>query len=140
MAHISPVAEGLFEMTPDGPRLLGTQCTSCGTLYFPQAAGCRNPSCQDKRIETTRLPAGGTLYSYTIQRYQPPPLFRYDDWSPYPLAVADLGQGLHVMGMLLIEDFTKIEIGMPLRLVTKILTTDTQGGSVATYAFEPEVA
>lgn len=51
-------------------------------------------------MDAYRLPSAGTLYSFTVQRYQPPPLFRIDDWSPYAIEVVDLEDGLQVMGMI----------------------------------------
>ena len=45
------------------------------------------------------MSGSGTLYSYTVQRYQPPPIFALADWAPYALGLVDLGQGLRVLGM-----------------------------------------
>lgn len=130
-------AEGLFEVQPDGPRLVGSRCVSCDTLYFPAALSCRNPHCAEKRIEPALLPNQGTLLSYTIQRYQPPPLFRMDNWQPYAIGLVDLGAGLEVMGMLTGLEFDAIRIGMPLRMVVQTLYTDASRGKVATYMFAP---
>ena len=39
-----PAIEGWFTTT-DEPRLLGTRCTLCRTVFFPKASGfCRNPA------------------------------------------------------------------------------------------------
>ena len=46
-----PVAGGLFAETPEGPRLLGSMCTTCGTPYFPKPAVCRNPDCRATSLE-----------------------------------------------------------------------------------------
>ena len=96
----TPVVAGLFATEAGRAHLIGSRCLGCGTLYFPQAISCRNPHCHDKTIEQTALPNRGILYSFTVQRYRPPPLFQMDDWQPYAIGVVDLGQGLHVMGML----------------------------------------
>ena len=132
-----PVAEGLFEVCPEGPRLIGTRCASCDTLYFPVALSCRNPRCTEKRIEPALLPNSGALLSYTIQRYQPPPLFRMDNWKPYAIGLIDLGAGVEVMGMLTDLAHDTIRIGMPLRMVIETLYTDAERGAVATYKFAP---
>jgi uncharacterized protein len=135
-----PVAEGLFEVLPEGPRLIGTQCTSCDTLYFPVALSCRNPQCAEKRIERALLPGHGTLLSYTIQRYQPPPLFCMDNWEPYAIGLVDLGAGVEVMGMLTAIPLDAIRIGMAMRMVLETLYTDATRGAVATYKFTARVA
>lgn len=145
-AQVRMVAEGLVENGQDGPRLIGSRCAGCATLYFPQMANCPNPDCHDKRLEKSSLPARGALYSYTIQRYRPPPLFRMDDWEPYILGLVELdlsggddpangGRGLRVMGMLsgIAED--RVEIGMPLRLIVEPLYRDDEQNAVCTYKF-----
>lgn len=133
----SPVAEGLFELGDKGLQLIGTRCCGCDTLYFPQAPGCRNPSCRDKRLERVLLTDRGTLYSYTVQRYQPPPLFRTDAWSPYALGLVDLGLGLRIMGILTDVAIDRIAIGMPVKLALHTLGTDENGNARVTYAFVP---
>ncbi len=133
----TPVAEGLFEIGDHGPQLIGSRCLSCSTIYFPQAISCRNPVCRDKSVERALLPATGHLYSYTIQRYRPPPLFRSDDWAPYAIGLVDLGDGLQVMGMLTGIEFDAIAIGMPVKLILETLYTDSERGKVVTYKFTP---
>ena len=135
-----PVADGLFEMAGSEPRLIGSRCTGCQSVYFPQATNCRNPQCHAKHVARCLLPARGTLYSFTIQRYRPPPLFRVDDWSPYAIGLVDLGEGLQVMGMLGGIALEEVRIGMPLRLVVEPLYVDEERGSVVTYKFAPDAA
>ncbi len=101
---------------------------------------CRNPHCADKRLERELLPNIGTLFSYTVQRYRPPPLFRVDDWAPYAIGVVDLGEGVQVMAMLTGMAFDEIAIGMPLKLVVDRLFTDPERGLVLTYKFAPNDA
>ncbi len=135
-----PVADGLFEVMDGGAKLIGSHCVSCGTLYFPQSLSCRNPQCRDKKIERALLPDRGTLYSYTVQRYQPPALFRVDNWAPYALGLVDLGEGLQVMGMLTDIALDAIEIGMAVRLVVEPLFVDAGRVEVCTYKFAPDGA
>ena len=132
-----PVVDGLFEVVAGEARLTGTRCASCGALYFPQTISCRNSHCREKQVGPAALPTTGTLYSYTVQHYQPPPLFRMDDWAPYALGVVDLGEGLQVMGMLTGVALDQIAIGMELRVVAEPLYRDADGGDVLTYKFAP---
>lgn len=134
------VAAGLFEIADGQPRLIGSRCTACGTSYFPQALSCRNPACDAKMVERTLLPPQGTLYSYTVQGYRPPPLFRKDDWAPYAIGVVELDDGLRVMGMLSGCALDTIAIGMPVRLGVAPLYSDDQGRDVLTYMFLPDEA
>ena len=133
-----PVADGLFDVVGGEPRLIGSRCRACRTVYFPQTSFCRNPQCHDKQVERFLLPERGILHSFTIQRYRPPSLFRIDDWSPYAIGLIDLGEGLQVMAMLSGIGFDEIRIGMALRLVLEPLYTDTERGPVLTYKFAPD--
>jgi len=142
MSHMAPefVVDGLVEITPDGPRLIGTRCAGCNTLYFPQKDSCSNPACDAKAPVLAHLPALGTLYSYTIQRYQPPALFRIDNWEPYIIGLVELDEGVRVMAMLTGISEDQLRIGMDLRLVTEELFADDARGSVLTYKFTPSGA
>ena len=135
-ARTRPVAEGLFRQEGGETRLIGSRCRGCGALYFPQAPSCRNPSCLDKRVEAELLPARGILYSYTVQAYRPPPLFRDDAWQPYAIGLVEIAEGLRVMGMLSGCPLDAIRIGMPVRLATRGLYEES-GAMVETYIFVP---
>ena len=135
-----PVAEDLFRLTPDGPALLGTRCSGCGTHYFPQSLSCRNPQCQDKVVEPVELGRRGSLYSYTVQAYRPPALFKMEPWAPYVIALVELPEGLRVLGMLTGCQIDEVRIGMPVALVIETLYTDEHGRDVATYKYAPSAA
>ena len=137
--ELLPVAAGLFEGTGSAARLIGTRCTTCGTHYFPKTLSCRNPQCLEKAIQDVRLSREGTLYSYTVQHYQPPALFRMADWAPYAIGSVELPEGLRVMGMLTGCDPTSLQIGMALELTVETLYRDEQGQAVQTYKFQPRV-
>lgn len=137
IAQANPVAEGLFEEQEGETRLIGSRCSGCETLYFPQALSCRNPDCTDKRLEAAPLPPRGTLYSYTVQGYRPPPLFRDDAWEPYAIVAVEIAEGLRVMGMLAGCPLDQIRIGMEVRLSTRTLYEEPGRGPVETYVFVP---
>jgi uncharacterized OB-fold protein len=132
-----PVAQGLFQGTGDAARLIGSHCTSCGAHHFPKSLSCRNPQCSDKQVQDALLSRHGTLYSYTLQAYRPPPLFRMDDWAPYAIGLVELPEGLRIMGMLSHCEPGQIRIGMALELCIEPLYLDEQGQQVLTYKFRP---
>ena len=135
-----PVAAGLFEGTGSTAHLIGTRCTSCDTYYFPKTLSCRNPRCREKAIQDVPLSREGRLYSYTVQHYQPPALFRMTDWAPYAIGSVELPEGLRVMGMLTGCAPADLTIGMALELTVETLYRDEQGREVQTYKFQPRVA
>jgi uncharacterized OB-fold protein len=135
-----PVAAGLFEGTGSAARLIGTRCTSCGTHYFPKTLSCRNPQCLEKATQDVLLSREGTLYSYTVQHYQPPALFRMADWAPYAIGSVELPEGLRVMGMLTGCEPASLTIGMAVELTVETLYRDEHGREVQTYKFQPRTA
>ena len=132
-----PVAAGIFRGSGPQTLLVGTRCTSCASLYFPQSLSCRNPQCQDKKIEQALFGQRGRLYSYTVQAYRPPPLFQMDDWAPYALGLVELPEGLRVMSMLTGCPAADLRIGMEMELTTEALYRDADGNAVLTYKYRP---
>jgi uncharacterized OB-fold protein len=88
----TPVVEGWFEETDDGPKLIGTRCVECGTYYFPkQTLSCRNPSCDSQEFEETHLSNTGKIWSFTNAGYAPPePYVSGDDFEPFIIAAVEL--------------------------------------------------
>lgn len=135
-----PVAEDLFRASEDGPGLVGTRCTGCGTHYFPKSLSCRNPQCEVKAVEEVLLGRRGRLYSYTVQAYRPPALFRGEPWAPYAIGLVELPEGLRVLGMLTGCPLDDVRIDMDLELVLEPLYRDDAGREVLTYKYAPSAA
>lgn len=128
------VAEDLLAFDGADIALLGSCCAGCGTHYFPRPVSCRNPDCEDKRLVDAQLGREGVLYSWTVQHYRPPALFRVDDWQPSAVGLVELPEGLRVLAMLTGEPGA-IPIGSPVRLTTLPLYSEDDG-PVVTYAYE----
>lgn len=132
-----PVVDDLFRWTDDGVDLVGTRCEGCGNHYFPKSLSCRNPACTNKSVSEVLFGRHGRLHSYTVQGYQPPPLFRVDSWAPYGIGLVELPEGLRVMGMLTGCSTDELEIGMAVDLTVEALYTDDDGRDVLTYKYTP---
>ena len=132
-----PVADGLFRWTDDDAALVGSRCAGCGAHYFPTSLSCRNPTCDDKSVAEVLLGRHGTVYSYTVQVYRPPALFRMEPFAPYAIGLVELAEGLRVMGKLTGCAPEEIRIGMPVALTVEALYTDEGGREVLTYAYAP---
>jgi hypothetical protein len=131
----TPVAEGLFAETAEGPRLIGSRCTTCSACYFPTSTICRNPECAKSALEDAQLGPRGTLWSYSIQYYPPPPPAKYDEpYVPYALALVDLEEGLRVLARISTDDPESVVVGSPVELVIEPLYTDG-GNEVLTWKF-----
>jgi uncharacterized OB-fold protein len=130
-------AQDLFTFCGETPHLMGSRCDSCGACYFPKTTHCRNPACRHSNVVQTLLSPRGRLYSFTVQGYRPPALFRMEPWRPYAIGLVELPEGLRVMGMLTGCSPEEIRIGMAMQLVVRTLHRDELGRDVLTYMFEP---
>jgi uncharacterized OB-fold protein len=89
-----PAIEGWFT-TGEEPRLIGTKCTSCGTVFFPVATGfCRNPACRGRELLPAELSRTGKVWSCTDAQYQPPPPYipRGEEHVPFAIAAVELAE------------------------------------------------
>ncbi len=132
------VVEGLFAETADGPRLLGSRCTACGTPYFPKSAVCRNPECASPQIDEAALGPSGTLWSFSVQHYPPPPPAKYEEpYVPYALGLIDLPEGLRVLARIATDAPGSLVAGTNVELVLQRLYIDGDGNDVITWMFAP---
>lgn len=131
-----PVMGGLFVEEAGEVRLLGSRCRTCNTPYFPRSDRCHNPECSLSQVEDDRFGPSGTLWSYSVQNYPPPPPARYDEpYEPYALCVVDLDDGLRVVGRLATEDTTIPEVGSGVELVLGPICHEEDGTEVISWAF-----
>ena len=130
-----PAVAGLFSEDAAGARLLGSRCAACGTPYFPRSERCHHPDCGEAQTEDAVFGPFGTVWSYSIQNYPPPPPARYDEpYRPYALAVVDLDDGLRVVGRLT-DDASSLRVGAPVELVLAPLCHEDDGGELITWMF-----
>jgi len=122
-----PAIEGWFTLG-DAPALLGTRCTTCGTYFFPrEEAFCRNPGCRGRELAEVELSRRGRVWSFTDNRYQPPPPYvSPDPFVPYGIAAVELErEHLVVLGQLEAGvDPGSLRAGQEVELVTGTLYED----------------
>lgn len=138
------------ELSP--PRLAGSRCTGsrtgkgsagggedargpgggCGTTVFPSQPGC--PRCGSD-MAPVALPDHGTIWTWTVQRFEPKPPYRAPDegFSPYAIGYVDLGDVLVEARLGVPHD--RLRIGLPVRLALLPVWRDEVGADVATYGF-----
>jgi len=126
----TPAIDGWFTTGPD-PALVGTRCTTCGTVFFPRASGfCRNPACSGEEFADVELSRRGTIWSYTDAQYQPPPPYipSADPYVPFALAAVELPEGLVVLGQVA-EGYgvADLHVGAEAELVVETLYADANG-------------
>lgn len=123
-----PVVDGLFTEKEDGPRLLGGRCARCGAYFFPrQYSFCRNPACGAPDLEHVELSTSGTLWSFTDNRFAPPPPYpATEPFEPYGVAAVTLErEQMIVLGQLARgTDVGALRVGMTMDLVVEPLYED----------------
>jgi uncharacterized OB-fold protein len=113
---------------PEKPCLLGSACTSCGSVFFPPTIDfCRNPRCSGEEFERKPLSTRGTVWSHTTNHYQPPaPYVSPDPFEPYTVAAVELAaEGLVVLGQLS-SSSRPVKVGDTVRLVSEVLFKSEQ--------------
>ncbi len=122
-----PAVPGWFTMG-DEPALLGTRCASCGTYFFPrEEALCRNPDCRGRELHEVELSRRGRIWSFTDNRYQPPPPYvAADPFAPYGIAAVELAEErMVVLGQLEAgTDVASLAVGQEVELVVGTLYED----------------
>jgi uncharacterized OB-fold protein len=139
-----PAIDGWFAVGDDGAHLIGARCGECGTYVFPpRATGCPNPACTNDELEAVPLARTGTLWSYTENRYQPPPPYpQADPFEPYALAAVELAEeGLVVLGRAAIGVLAAdLRVGMTMEVAIEPLYVDDDGDERTVYVWKPVVS
>jgi uncharacterized OB-fold protein len=121
-----PVIEGMFREEADGSgRLLGGRCPTCGASFFPkQWSFCRNPACGGTELDDVELSTRGTLWSFTDNRYSPPPPYPGSEpFEPYGVAAVELAEEqMVVLGQLASgTDVGALALGNEMELIVEPL-------------------
>ena len=135
-----PVLEGFFTMG-EKPALLGSQCKSCGTYYFPKTEGfCRNPDCGGEEFEVVELSRTGTLWSFTNACYKPPePYIAAEPFEPYAIAAVELAkEKMIVLGQVVTGvGVEQLKAGLEMELVLETIPDAVEPEGKLTWKWKP---
>jgi uncharacterized OB-fold protein len=139
-ASTKPAVDGWFATDGSGePYLIGGKCHQCGTYVFPpRANNCPNPACDGDELAQVPLSRRGTLWSYTENRYAPPPPYPSPDpFEPFAVAAVQLAdEGLIVLGKVVEGTLAAdLKVGMEMELTTMPLFVDDDGVERIVYAW-----
>lgn len=125
MDALSPVAEGLWTDEAE-PKLIGGKRNSDGEIVFPMPSG-------DAASDYSAVPLSrsGTLWSWTLQNFQPkPPFAGPEPFEPFALGYVELPGEVIVETRLVGNGPFRIGMAMELAIVPFNQTN-------ATFAFKP---
>lgn len=136
----APAIDGWWSHDDAGvPHLIGARCPRCGTYVFPpRDNNCPNPGCDADELEPVALSRRGTLWSYTENRYQPPPPYpQQDPFQPFAVAAVQLeAEGVIVLGKVVAGTLAAdLKVGMEMELTTMPLYVDDDGVERSVYAW-----
>ena len=139
-ASTQPAADGWFATDGSGaPYLIGGKCHQCGTYVFPpRANNCPNPACDGDELAQVPLSRRGRLWSYTENRYAPPPPYPSPDpFEPFAVAAVELAdEGIIVLGKVVEGTLAAdLKIGMEMALTTMPLFVDDDGVERVVHAW-----
>jgi len=137
---IVPALEGWFTMDAEKPHLIGTQCKSCSTYYFPkQTLFCKNPACNGDVFDEVQLSRTGKIWSFTNACYQPPePYIAADPYVPYAIIAVELEKEKMIVLGQAVEgvDVSQLKAGIDVELVLEKLFEDKQSVKM-TWKWKP---
>ena len=99
-------------------------------MFPPRENNCPNPACDSDTLALVPLSRRGTVWSYTENRYAPPPPYPSPDpFEPFAVAAVELEEeGLIVLGKVVEGTLAAdLKVGMPMELTTMALYTDDAG-------------
>ena len=116
--------------------LIGEECPACQGKIFPPRDVC--PECGSPAHAPFVFSGRGEVYSFSTV-YQAPA--SHEEQAPYTVALIRLEEGPLVTAQLTDVDRDKIQIGLPVEMVTRVLQSGgDQGMLVYGYKFRPGAA
>lgn len=133
--NATPIAPDMWRDGGSGVQLIGSVCESCGEIYFPKKEIAVCSHCQSEKIGETLLSPTGRIVSYTVAHQVPAGGF-YKGPVPFAYVLVELPEGVQVQGHFMGSDFTRIAIGLAVRVVIDLLYEE-EGSQVVTFKFAP---
>ncbi|MBW2420074.1 MAG: OB-fold domain-containing protein [Deltaproteobacteria bacterium] len=115
----------------DDPHLVVNQCSACGARFFDRrnACGC----CSGTEFEKARVTTDGELRSFTIVAFAAPGVP-----VPYVAGIVDCDGTTVRSNIVNVEpDAEHVKLGMPVRLTTLVVGSDSEGVEAVNFAYEP---
>jgi uncharacterized OB-fold protein len=138
MSDMQAIADNLYTQEPS---LIGSECTACEEVFFPAQVSCSNCSCQDMRAKD--LGQSGTLWSWTLQHYQPKPPYNSGEtastFKAFGVGLIEMECGIKIKSRLHAADLTQFRIGDKMSLVLLPFRQGSEGSKTrSTFAFKRE--
>ena len=121
---------------PQRYNLIGSQCGSCGEVFFPPRESC--PYCRRKsmgNMKEIKLCGKGEVETYTIIHVGSED---FEEQVPYPIAIVKLDEGPKVTAQIVDCALQKVSIGMKVEQTFRKIQQDGSTGAIYYgYKFRP---
>ena len=133
--HTGPRPIVPFLVLDEPPYLAGLRCPSCGTTYLRSGRVACAKCGEAGPFEHVRLSDRGALWVYSIVHQSAPGIP-----VPYVAAIVDLPERVAVRCTLVDvrPDPGALPFGMPVKMITRTVRTDSDGRDVVAFFFTPE--
>lgn len=123
---------GYLRLAPE-PHLVANECAACGARFFDRRNACG--ACGGGDFSPARVAGTGHLRSYSIVHRADPGVR-----VPFVSAIVEAADGTTVRANLVgvPPEPENVSLGMPVRLVTYPVGTDSEGTECVAFGFEPE--
>ena len=116
---------------PERYGLIGSECESCKTKFFPIRRIC--PKCRRRgKMKDVKFSGRGKIYSHTVI-HSPPTGFELD--APYTMAVVELEEGPRLTAQIVDSDIKDVKIGTLVQMVFRKIQEDGKEGLIH-YGFK----
>ena len=117
-------------------KLVGSRCRDCGVVLLGRRRRCEN--CSSKDLDAEIFSSTGIIYTFTIQRYPPPPPFRAPSpWLPRPIAWVDLDEsGPRILGPIVCVPEV-LKMGARVELFFEVGWAEASGDEYIVFGFRP---
>lgn len=113
-------------------RLIGTECISCGTRYFPSRPIC---SCGSTDFKKYNLAERGEVITWTIITNSP---VGFEKYVPYVVALIELEDGIRILSQVVDVSPRDVTTGMKVEAVFRRVKEDGNDGILQYgYKFRP---
>ena len=133
---MSKAVSRFWREIPQRYNLIGTRCTVCGRVYFPQREVC--PYCRRSslgKMEKVKLSGKGTLITYSIIHTPPS---QFEGQEPYAVGIVELDEGPRITSQIVDCDLDDIKIGMRVKAIFRKIQEDGYTGAIYYgYKFKP---
>ena len=109
--------------TKEKQQLIGSECPSCGEIFFPKRTKSYCIHCGKEGLKDKKLSRQGKIHTFTVVMQQPGGGY-YHGPVPYAIGLVELPEGVYVETLLKTDKLDDLNVGMKVELVIEKIWED----------------